>query len=124
VGDLLRSRPSELAPPLPVGDALAAHWSHPFPVIAVKCLAHARRQFTEMEEIFPEPCRYVREVLAAVYRYESETRTMTPEERLTPHQRYSARVLEERQRWISKQFAQRRVEPNSVLVLCQTSTVG
>jgi transposase len=115
VGDLLRSRPSELAPPLPVGDALAAPWSHPFPVIAVKCLAHARRQFTEMEEIFPEPCRYVREVLAAVYRYESETRTMTPEERLTPHQRYSARVLEERQRWISKQFAQRRVEPNSVL---------
>jgi transposase len=115
VGDLLRSRPSELAPPLQVGDALAANWSHPFPVIAVKCLAHARQQFTEIEEIFPKPCRYVREALAAVYHYEAETRTMTPEERLAHHQRYSAPVLEGLQRWISEQFVQRLVEPNSML---------
>jgi transposase len=115
VGDLLRSRPSEWAPPLQVGDALAANWSHGFPVIAVKCLAHARRQFTEIEEIFPEPCRSVREALAAVYRYEAETRTMTPDERLVHHQRYSAPVLEELQRWISEQLAQRLVEPNSAL---------
>jgi transposase len=115
IGDLLRSRPSGLAPPLQVGDALAANWSHPFPVIAVKCLAHARQQFTEIEEIFPEPCRYVREVLAAVYRFEAETRTMTPDQRLAHHQRYSAPVLEELQRWISEQFTQRLVEPNSVL---------
>jgi transposase len=115
IGDLLRSRPRELAPPLQVGDALAANWSHGFPVIAVKCLAHARRQFTEIEEIFPEQCRYVREALAAVYRFEAETRTMTPEERLAHHQRYSAPVLEALQRWISEQFAQRLAEPNSVL---------
>jgi transposase len=115
MGDLLRSRSSELAPPLQVGDALAANGSHPFPVIAVKCLAHARQQFTEMEEMFPEPCRYVREALATVYRYEAETRTMTPDERLAHHQRYSAPVLEELRRWITEQFAQRLVEPNSVL---------
>jgi transposase len=115
VGDLLRSRLSEWRPPLQVGDALAANWSHPFPVIAVKCLAQARRQFTDIEEIFPEQCHYVREALAAVYRYEAETRTMTPEERLAHHQRYSAPVLEALQRWISEQLVQRLVEPNSVL---------
>src|SRR5207248_2670937 len=52
VGELLRSRSAELAPPLQVGDALAANWSHPVPVIAVKCLAHARRQFTDIEALF------------------------------------------------------------------------
>jgi transposase len=115
VGDLLRSRLSEWRPPLQVGDALAANWSHPFPVIAVKCLAHARRQFAEIEMMFPEPCRYVQEALAAVYRFEAETRTMTPQERLAHHQRYSAPVLEALQRWISEQLVQRLVEPNSVL---------
>lgn len=115
VGDLLRLRPSELGPPLQVGDALAANWSHSFPVIAVKCLAHARRQFADIEEIFPDECRQVCEALATVYRYEAETKTMTPEQRLAHHQRHSAPVMEGLRRWIQEQFQQHRVEPNSVL---------
>jgi transposase len=115
VGDLLRSRPVDLAPPLQVGDALAANWSHGFPVIAVKCLAHARQQFTDIEELFPTECRHVRETLATVYRYHAETQAMTPEERLAYHQRHSAPVMEQLQRWIEEQFQERRVEPNSVL---------
>jgi transposase len=115
VGDLLRLRPSELAPPLQVGDALAANWSHPFPVIAVKCLAHARRQFTDIEDLFPHECAHVRETLATVYRVDAETKAMTPEERLAHHQRHSAPVLEQLQRWMEEQFQERRVEPNSAL---------
>jgi transposase len=115
VGDLLRSRPASLAPPLQVGDALAANGSHSVPVIAVKCLAHARRQFTDIEDLFPHECRYVREALAAVYRYDAETKAMTPPERLAHHQRYSAPVMERLRLWIDEQFQQRRVEPNSVL---------
>src|SRR5947209_155942 len=115
VGELLRSRPAGLASPLQVGDALAANWSHGFPVIAVKCLAHARRQFTDIEEMFPQECRHVREALAQVYGYEAETKAMTPDERLAHHQRYSAPVLEQLQGWIEEQFQQRRVEPNSAL---------
>src|SRR3982750_80376 len=61
IGELLELRPAEQNPPLQVGDALAANWSHAAPVITVKCLAHARRQFTEIEEAFPEECRHVRE---------------------------------------------------------------
>lgn len=93
VGELLRARSIELGPPLQVGDALAANWSHGFPVIAVKCLAHARRQFTDIEDLFPHECAHVREVLATVYRYDAETKTMKPEERLAHHQRYSAPVM-------------------------------
>jgi transposase len=115
VGELLELRPAEQKPPLQVGDALAANWSHASPVIKVKCLAHARRQFTDIEEIFPEECRHVREEFAAVYRYEAETVGMPPEQRLAHHQLHSAPVLERLQNWISTQFAQRRVEPNSAL---------
>jgi hypothetical protein len=50
-----------------------------------------------------------------VYGYEAETKAMTPERRLAHHQRHSAPVLEQLQRWIEEQFQQRRVEPNSAL---------
>ena len=115
VGDLLRAGSVALGPPLQVGDALAANWSHGLPVIAVKCLAHARRQFTDIEDLFPHECRHVRDALAAVYRYDAETKTMTPEQRLAHHQRYSAPVMEALRHWIDGQFQQRRVEPNSAL---------
>jgi transposase len=115
IGELLELRPAEQNPPLQVGDALAANWSHAAPVITVKCLAHARRQFTDIEDMFPEECRHVREEFATVYRYEAETTGMTPEQRLAHHQLYSAPVLERLQSWIKTQFEQRRVEPNSAL---------
>src|SRR3954451_24117324 len=81
----------------------------------MKCLAHARRQFTDIEDLFPEECRQVRDALATVYHYDAETKTMTPEQRLAHHQRYSAPVLEQLRCWIDEQFQQRKVEPNSVL---------
>jgi transposase len=115
IGELLELRSAEQDPPLQVGDALAANWSHSSPVIPVKCLAHARRQFTDSEEMFPEECGHVREAFATVYHYESETTGMTPEQRLAHHQLYSAPVLERLQSWIKTQLEQRRVEPNSAL---------
>ena len=115
VGQLWQQRPPELGLPLQVGDALAAHWSHRLPVIAVKCLAHLRRQFTDIEQLFPDECGRVRDALAHVYRTEAETRGMTPDERLAHHQRYSVPVMEELRRWIEQQLAERRVEPNSAL---------
>lgn len=115
VGALWQTRPQGLGPPLQVGDALAANWSHRLPVIAVKCLAHLRRQFTDIEALFPAECRRVREALALVYRREAETRDMRPDQRLAHHQRHSAPVMEELRRWMEEQWAQRRVEPNSAL---------
>jgi hypothetical protein len=68
-----------------------------------------------MEDLFPHECAHVREVLAAVYTYEAETKTMTPAERLAHHQQFSAPIMEKLQRWIEEPFQQRRVEPNSAL---------
>jgi transposase len=115
VGALLELRSAEQNPPWQVGDALAANWCHPSPVIPVQGLAHARRQFTDMQEMFPEECGHVREEFATVYHDDSQTTGRTPAQRLAHHQLYSAPVLERLQNWIHAQFAQRRLEPNSAL---------
>jgi hypothetical protein len=86
-------------------------------VLLCNCMAHGRRQFTEVAESFPEECRYVLESLGAVYGFDAETkaRGMTPEERLQFHQTHSGPVMDQLHKWMEAQFADRKTEPNSGL---------
>jgi transposase len=115
IDELLRQRREGLPPPIQMGDALSRNWSRDFKTIVTKCLAHARRQFVEIEEVFPEECGRVLDDLAAVYGVEAETRGMTADERLAYHQRHSGPVLSALEEWIKQELAERRVEPNSNL---------
>ncbi len=54
--------------------------------IVAKCLAHARRQFIELEVAFPRACARVLDALAEVYRHDAEAKQMTVAQRLTYHQ--------------------------------------
>ena len=71
----------------------------------------------EVADSFPDECRYVLEALRDVYRYDAEAKEqgMSPEQRLHFHQEYSRPVMDKLRRWFDEQFAQHRVEPNSVL---------
>ena len=113
--ELLKLRSVGLSPPLQMGDALAANWSREFETIVCKCLAHARRQFIDIEAAFPALCQRVLNDLGAVYGHDAQTRQMGDEERLVCHQRHSGPVLESLRAWIDKQTEERRVEPNSSL---------
>jgi hypothetical protein len=113
--ELLRERAENLPPPKQMGDALSSNWSREFETIICKCLAHARRQFVEIEAAFPAECGRVLNDLAHVYRYDAETRGMSDEERLHYHQQHSGPVFAELRSWIMEQIEQRRVEPNSSL---------
>ncbi len=113
--DLLKLRQRGLLPPLQMGDALALNWSREFETIICKCLAHARRQFIDIESAFPTECKRVLDDLGAVYKFDAQTRHMNDEERLRSHQRHSGPVLASLREWISKQTEQRLVEPNSSL---------
>ena len=81
------------------------------------CLAHARRQFVEVVDRFPEECRHVLEALAVVYRNDALARqqNLSPQARLEFHQAESSPTMEELRAWLVQQFDQRRVEPNSAL---------
>lgn len=115
VGALLAARPSGLAPPVQIGDAISRNWSHAFTVVVAKCLAHARRQFVDIERAFPDECARVLDDLAAIYRFDAETEGMSVEARLSHHQLHSAPVFEALRAWIGEQIDERRVEPNSSL---------
>jgi len=86
-------------------------------VIVGHCLAHARRRFVEVIENFPQPCRHVLEQLSTIYGNDATARkqAMTAQQRLRFHQQHSAPAMAELHVWLTAQFAERKVEPNSGL---------
>ena len=120
LADVLKRRAAELAPPLQMCDALSRNLPklpEKLQVIVGHCLAHARRRFVEVTPNFPEPCRYVLEQLGKIYGNDAVAReqAMLPEERLRFHQRQSAPVMDQLHIWLTVQFAEKKVEPNSGL---------
>jgi len=117
LADVLAQRARELAPPMQMSDALACNFAHEFETIVCKCLTHGRRKVVEVVEQFPQPCRYVIEVLAKVYAVDAHCRheAMSAELRLIHHQAHSAEPLQALQRWMTAQFEPPLVEPNSGL---------
>jgi len=119
LADVLKQRAAELNAPIQMCDALSRN-SPKLPgveVLLANCLAHGRRQFTDVAANFPEECRYVLETLGAVYGFDAEAkeRGLTPEERLLFHQTNSAPLLDELHKWMAAQFAEHKTEPNSGL---------
>jgi hypothetical protein len=86
-------------------------------ILLANCLAHGRRQFTDVAENFPRECRYVLEMLGQVYGHDAEARErgLTPDERLRLHQDHSAPIMDALHVWLELQLAERRTEPNSGL---------
>jgi len=117
LADVLAHRAAALGPPLQMCDALARNLPTPLAVIVGHCLAHARRHFIDVAPSFPDECRYVLERLAEVYRHDAEARTanLSPGERLRLHQVRSGPVMDDLHTWLTAQFAEHRVEPNSGL---------
>jgi hypothetical protein len=68
ITDVLAKRHVGLDPPIQMCDALARNTSKEYAVILAHCLAHARRNFVDVAENFPDECRYVIEVLGEVYK--------------------------------------------------------
>jgi len=114
---VLAHRAEELAPAMQMCDALAANAAGEFNTILANCLTHGRRQVADVAEQFPEAARRVIEALAEVYKHDAQCRQqqLSPEQRLSVHQERSKPVLDDLHRWMTEQFEQRQVEPNSGL---------
>ncbi len=119
--DVLRRRAAELPPPIQMCDALSRNrvpsGCGELKTIVANCLAHGRRQFVDVANLFPEECRHVLEMLAVVYHNDAiaRERNLSPQERLLFHQAESGRTMEELHAWLVRQLDERRVEPNSGL---------
>jgi len=117
LGDVLERRAAELDSPIQMCDG--ASRNEPANVITwlANCLAHGRRKFVEVIDSFPEPCRYVLETLAKVYKHDAAARrkNMSPTQRWRFHKKHSAKLMARLKHWMLEQFEQRKVEPNSSL---------
>jgi transposase len=114
---LLTHRDADQGKPIVMSDALAANTADEAALIRCHCLAHGRRKFSELEEVWPEECAVVIEALKQVFDHEEEARVqqMNATERLAYHQAYSGPIMEALKQWLDTQFEERLVEPNSSL---------
>jgi len=100
-----------------MSDALSRNEADEDGLIRCHCLAHGRRQFSDLEDVFPTECQVVIEVLKQVFDHEDEARDrqLSPADRLTYHQAYSQPLMDDLKHWLQKQVDDRLVEPNSSL---------
>src|SRR5262245_27846267 len=117
LAEVLKLRAAELPPPIQMCDALSRNLPGELRTILAHCLAHARRQFVDVYDRFPEPCRYLLEGLAVVYRNDAVAREcrLSPEARLQWHQEASGRTMRQLHYWLARQLDERLAEPNSAL---------
>ena len=115
--DVLLHRATDLPPPIQMCDALSRNRPPELETILANCLAHARRQFVDVNEHFPTECRHVLEALQVVYHNDQLAREqqMTAEERLQFHQQASDPTMADLREWLKRHSEQKLVEPNSGL---------
>jgi hypothetical protein len=114
---LLAKRDPQRGTPLVMSDALSSNTAEETPLIRCHCLAHGRRKFRELDEVFPVESAVVVDALKVVYEHEEAARAqqLSAEARLGYHQTYSAPIMAALKDWLERQSADRLVEPNSSL---------
>jgi transposase len=114
---LLAKREPQWEKPLVRSDALSSNHAEEIHLIRCHCLAHGRRKFSELDEVFPAESAVVVEALKDVYEHDEEARDkqLSAQERLTYHQTYSGPILKTLKTWLEQQTTARLVEPNSSL---------
>jgi hypothetical protein len=86
---LLDQRAAGLDKPLAMSDALSSNEvAQEAALIRCHCLAHGRRKFSDLAEVFPHACQVVLEVLRQVFDHDEQARQaqLSPEARLAYHQ--------------------------------------
>jgi hypothetical protein len=115
---LLDKRAAGLDKPLVMSDTLASNAvADETAVIRCHCLAHGRRKFSDLEDVFPHECRVVLEVLSQVFDHDEQARLaqLSPAARLAYHQAHSQPLMEALKQWLATQLDDHLVEPNSAL---------
>jgi len=117
LAEVLKLRAAELPPPIQMCDALSRNLPGELQTILAHCLAHARRNFVDVYDRFPEQCGHLLEALAVVYHNDAiaRKRELSPEARLQFHQQESQPTMQQLHDWLTRQLDEKLAEPNSAL---------
>lgn len=113
----LAKRESQREKPLVMSDALASNSADETRLIRCHGLAHGRRKFSELDEVFPAESAVVGKALEAVYEHEEAARDkqFSAQERLAYHQPSSGPIMPTLKTWLEQQTSEHLVEPKSSL---------
>jgi len=114
---ILKFRPPGLPPPLTMSDALSSNLVTALGIKAAHCNAHARRQFYDIESLYPDEVNWVLEMYAKIWEADDEAKEkkLNPEQRLAYHQQHSLPVMEAIRDWCEAKMAADDFEEHSAL---------
>ena len=123
---LLSQRQAERAKPLVMSEALSHNEADETRLSRCHCLAHGRRQCSDLEDVFPQECQVVLEALTQVFDHDEHARNeqLSSKARLAYHQDSSRPIMDALKKWLDTQRDDRLVEPNSALGKAMTSLQG
>jgi transposase len=123
---LLAKREPQREKPLVMSDALSSNNAAETQLIRCHCLAHGRRKFSALDEVFPAESAVVVEALKLVFDHDEAIRReqLNAHERLVYHQAKSGPIMAALQTWLAQQTEERRVEPKSSLGKAIGSLLG
>lgn len=112
--DLLDKRPSNLPKPTQQCDALSRNIPENQETDLSNCLAHLRRKFYELVDVWTKEIIKIIGLFACVFKNDREA-PKDPQERLKWHQEKSAPVMNQIKEYCNDLVNEKKVEPNSSL---------
>ncbi len=115
--DIIDYRDDTLEPIMQMSDGLAANQLKDNDSLWINCLIHGRRNFIDIESVFPEECHYAIEAIGKIYHHEAQIKKqkLSDQERLEFHQQHSAPIMEALKLQMKKHLDEHWVEENSRL---------
>ena len=117
IDSILHKRSQSCAKPLIMSDALASNRPTVREATTSLCNSHARRQFVDVINHFPEEVEQVLNRYGEIWVNDDYTKTekLTPSARLIYHQQHSLPIMQEIKLWGETHFSNETVEENSGL---------
>jgi transposase len=117
IAGVLAQRATELSPPIQMCDALSRNVSGDFESFVANCNAHARRNFVDVNDNFPDEVRHVLETWSQVFHNEARAKQerLNPEARLAYHKQHSGPLMDDLKAWCQALLNERKIEPNAGL---------
>lgn len=114
---ILEHRPAGLSPPKVMSDALSSNTIRRTIVIICYCNAHARRQFYDLEKLYPEEIGWVLDTYGKIWENETIIREkqMDDAQRLAYHQEHSLPAMVSLYEWTQKKAKSEGFEEHSAL---------
>lgn len=114
---ILAKRDASLSPPLTMSDALSSNAITKAIVKTCYCNAHARRQFYDLEELYPKDITWLLDQYGKIWKHDAQAKdeNMNELQRLAYHQTHSLPVMEQIHDWATKKQASEAFEEHSAL---------